>query len=495
MYQSIKDICAYYAIAANFNGRPARGLSNAPLISAVHNPFAVENLLAKILVILIVAVIITTGLRLNDDFEYAYQNITVNMISIVQFFACQMLIIFNFLVFSWRILLVMRYSPAPACDDKDLPSCTVVVPAYNEGKQVLHTLRSVAKSDYPADKLQIIAIDDGSIDDTWRWIESAADEFPDRIETIKMPENGGKRYALFAGFLAGTGSVMVTLDSDSLIDSKALRRLVSPLVHDKSVGAVAGNVRVLNRDKGLIPKMLDVSFAFSFDFIRASQSMIGTVFCTPGALSAYRTEPLMRNLREWMNQTFFGRPCTIGEDRAMTNFIIRDGYKVLFQSDAVVYTDVPVRYDKLCRMFLRWARSNVREILVMARFIFTKFRTFGSAGARVNFAASCVNLFAWMFILPVAMFHFVGYPIFFLSQTLFWAVCLASLPAIFYVIRHKSTDAVWAYAYSIFWLTALWWITPYALLTARNGNWLTRDLPFSPSPKDNASKNRSLAAA
>ena len=492
MYQSIKDICAHYAIAANFNGRFARGPSSARLISAIHNPFAVENLLAKIFVVLAVAVIVTAALQLNDDCRYTCQSV----FSTIQFFICQLLIIFNFLVFSWRTLLVMRYSPLPPCDDKHLPTCTVVVPAYNEGKQVLHTLRSVAQSDYPADKLQIIAIDDGSIDDTWRWIERAADEFPGRIETIKMPENGGKRYALFAGFLAGTGSIMVTLDSDSLIDSKALRRLVSPFVHDKSVGAVAGNVRVLNKHKSFIPRMLEVSFAFSFDFIRASQSMVGTVFCTPGALSAYRTQPLMRNIREWMNQTFLGRPCTIGEDRAITNLIIRDGCKVLFQSDAIVYTDVPVRYDKLCRMFLRWARSNVRETLVMARFIFTKFRSdSSSAGARINFIASCVNLFAWLFILPVALFHFVGYPVFFLSQTLFWSVCLASLPAIFYVIRHKSSDAVWAFAYGIFWLTALWWITPYALVTAGNGNWLTRDLPLSPNPKDGVSKNRSLAAA
>ena len=282
MYQSIKNICAHYAIAANFNGRFARGPSNARLISAIHNPFTVENLLAKALIMLIVAVIAMAALQLNNDCQYTYQNVAADAISTIQFFICQLLIIFNFLVFSWRILLVMRYSPLPPCDDKHLPTCTVVIPAYNEGKQVLHTLRSVAQSDYPADKLQIIAIDDGSVDDTWRWIKRAADEFPDRIETIKMPENGGKRYALFAGFLAGTGSVMVTLDSDSLIDTKALRRLVSPFVHDKSVGAVAGNVRVLNKHKSFIPRMLEVSFAFSFDFIRASQSMVGTVFCTPG---------------------------------------------------------------------------------------------------------------------------------------------------------------------------------------------------------------------
>ena len=100
---------------------------------------------------------------------------------------------------------------------------------------------------------------------------------------------------------------------------------------------------------------------FSFDFMRASQSMVKTVMCTPGALSAYRKSIVMGVLDEWVDQTFLGRPANIGEDRALTNLILRKGYDVVFQQSARVYTEVPVGYANLCKMYLRWARSNVRE--------------------------------------------------------------------------------------------------------------------------------------
>ena len=53
----------------------------------------------------------------------------------------------NLLAFIWRLFLVLGYRPAPPCNDRRLPICTVVVPAYNEGKLVLSTLRSLAASD------------------------------------------------------------------------------------------------------------------------------------------------------------------------------------------------------------------------------------------------------------------------------------------------------------------------------------------------------------
>ncbi len=197
----------------------------------------------------------------------------------------QLMLFSNLAVFIWRFVLVLKYRPAKEVTDKQLLSCTVIVPAYNEGRQVLHTLRSVARSDYPADKMQIIAIDDGSADDTWFWIEKAAREFPGRIEKIKQPRNFGKRQALYDGFMKSTGEILVTIDSDSLIESHTLRKMVSPFYRNHRIGAVAGNVRVLNKHEGLIPRMLDISFAYSFEFMRSSQSMVNAVFCTPAPCS------------------------------------------------------------------------------------------------------------------------------------------------------------------------------------------------------------------
>ena len=291
-------------------------------------------------------------------------------------FAILMMIflIINIPVFVWRVVLVLMYRATPPVYNDRLPVCTVVVPAYNEGKQVLTTLRSIANGDYPEDKMDIIVIDDGSIDDTWFWIKKAKKELGSRLKTIRLPRNSGKRHALHEGFKQSRGEVLITVDSDSIVDPQTLRCMVSPFVVNPSVGAVAGNVRVLNTREGVIPRMLDVSFLFSFDFLRASQSMVDTVICTPGALSAYRKDVVLKVLPTWLGQKFFGKPANIGEDRAMTNLILRQGYSVHYQKNATVYTNVPVRYKNLCKMFIRWARSNIRENLVMGTFIFTRFR-------------------------------------------------------------------------------------------------------------------------
>src|SRR5690606_9286454 len=94
---------------------------------------------------------------------------------------------------------------------------------------------------------------------------------------------------------------------------------------------------------------------------------------------------------EWLEQRFLGRPATIGEDRALTNRVLRAGYLVKFQSNAIVLTEAPARVGQACRMLLRWARSNVRESIALARFVFTRFRPESAAGARVNFVATSLS--------------------------------------------------------------------------------------------------------
>jgi hyaluronan synthase len=374
----------------------------------------------------------------------------------------------------WRVILVFFYKPVPGCRDEILPTCTVIVPAFNEGKQVYETLKSIAASDYPEDRLHLIAVDDGSADDTWEWIQKAEDLLKERITTIRLPHNQGKRHALYAGMRQAGGEVLVTVDSDSMVVADTVRNLVSPFVADRKIGAVAGNVRVLNVNKGIIPKMLDVSFVFSFDFLRASQSMVKTVMCTPGALSAYRRDIIMGVLKEWVDQTFCGRPANIGEDRALTNLILRQGFHVTFQRNAVVFTEVPVRYANLCKMYLRWARSDIRETIAMCRFIFTPFRSDSMLGARINLVLSCIALTKVQVILILCWGLSLINPTTFGLNTLLGVILSSSLAAIIYAWRFGTLSSLWAYLYGIYFFVALSWITPYSLLTAQKSGWLTR---------------------
>ncbi len=384
------------------------------------------------------------------------------------------LLIFKASFFVYTLIRYFQYKSIPSVSDADLPTCTVIVPAYNEGKQVWETLKSLANSDYPEGKLQLLAIDDGSKDDTWEWMQEAKRTLGDRVTIFQQPKNQGKRHALYRGFNLGTGEIFVTVDSDSVVKPNTLRNLVSPFMVDENCGAVAGNIRVLNTKKALLPKMLDVSFVLSFEFVRSAESSLNSVLCTPGALAAYRRSAVFACLPEWINQTFMGKPSDIGEDRAMTNMILKQGHKVLFQRNAYAYTNVPEDYTGLYKMFIRWGRSNVRENIEMSKYVFKNFRVGAKSGTRLLFLSQSLKIImSYPFILFM-LFFIATHPILFFSSTLFGILVLSSFPVLFYAKRYKLSESVWAYAYSILYTFALFWITPYAIATASKRGWLTR---------------------
>ena len=210
---------------------------------------------------------------------------------------------------SLRTLLWFGYRPRRPASFPDAPSLTVVIPAYNEGAMVEKSIASVAAAHYPHDRLEILVVDDGSKDDTWHYIEQAAARFPGLVTALRHERNQGKRAALATGFRRARGAVLVTIDSDSVIERNALLAIAGPF-RDARVGAVAGKVAAYNRNGGFIARMLHVRYILSFDFMRSAQSTFGTVYCCPGALSGYRASVVREVLDAWLNQRFLGAPCT-----------------------------------------------------------------------------------------------------------------------------------------------------------------------------------------
>lgn len=386
------------------------------------------------------------------------------------------LLLFKVLFLVYNIYLYFQYKPMESVSDELLPTCTVIVPAYNEGNLVFQTLISIAASDFPKHKLQILAIDDGSKDDTWYWMNKAKEKLGDQITIFQQPSNQGKRHALYRGFNLGTGDIFVTIDSDSIIKNNTLRNLVSPFITDSTCGAVAGNVRVLNNKNAILPKMLNVSFVMSFEFVRSVESQLGSVLCTPGALAAYRSSAVFKCLPDWITQTFMGRSSDIGEDRAMTNMILKQGKKVLFQRNAVVLTDVPEKYKGLYKMFIRWGRSNVRENIAMAQYVFTNFKSESKFGTRLLFINQFLTIIMTYPFQLFMLFFVLVHPILFLSSTLLGILVFSSFPVLFYAKKYSASESLWAYAYSILYTFGLFWISPYAIATAGRSGWLTREL-------------------
>lgn len=384
------------------------------------------------------------------------------------------LLVLYFAFLGYLFWLYKKYKEIQSVPDENLPFVTIIVPAYNEGKLVYHTLMSLANSNYPADKMQIISIDDGSKDDTWQWMLKAKYELLGRVHIYQQPKNKGKRHALYRGFHLAEGEIFVTVDSDSLVEADTLRNLVSPFVVNENCGAVAGNVKVLNNQSSMIPRMLNVSFVFSFEFIRCAQSVLKTVLCTPGALAAYKKDAVMTVLPDWINQTFMGKPSDIGEDRAMTNMILKQGYDVLFQRNASVLTNTPEKFESLYKMFIRWERSNVRENIMMSRFAFTDFRKGDKTGTRILLLNQWLRVIM-AYPLMISMLIFIlNYPLMFVTTTLFGIALFSSIQVFFYARKYNLLESFWAYPYSIFYTFSLFWITPYAIATAARRGWLTR---------------------
>ena len=372
------------------------------------------------------------------------------------------------------------YRNAPALKDSELPGCTVIVPAYNEGEHVAETLFSLLESDYPADKLQIIAINDGSKDDTMEWIRYAEKRSSGRVVSLDLMKNGGKKHALYRGFHMAKFDIVVTVDSDSIVTRDGLRNIVSAF-NKPEIGGVAGNIRIKNLGDGMIPKMMDVGFMFGFEIIRSAQSLIGYVMCTPGALSAYRKSIVMPFIDQWLHQTFLGVSANIGEDRAIATMILRNGYKVTFQSNAIAATCIPYTYGRFCKMLLRWLRSDVRENLLMTVHFFKNFR-FSLAYAAFAFHLGSLVLGTVMPLisLPVMVDMIFRYSPASVFHALYYGAVLgfigALIPAMIYAKRVSVLNSVWAVVYSVYNLFLLSWIPVYAFFTARNSNWLTREI-------------------
>ena len=371
-----------------------------------------------------------------------------------------------------RTVLWWRYKPYPL-PSGPLPRVTVIVQAYNEGAMVENALYSAAAADYPADRLEIICIDDGSKDDTWFYIDRAQKRFPDLIKAIRFPQNRGKKEGLYAGFTQGQGEFFVTIDSDSVIAPDTVKQVIAPMLADPQVGAVAGNVKVYNRAQSLLARMLAVRFVLAFDFLRASQSIYGAVTCTPGALSAYRKKALTPILEKWRHQTFMGLPANIGEDRALTNFVMRQGYYITYQRSAMVHTVVPESYQGLCRMYLRWDRSNFRESWVQLAFIFTKYRQKHRLLPIIDFFITQIEFPLTYLFLGLLILSFIVYPI--VMVKFFAGLGVITLIYMFYYIhQERDLEFIYGILYSYFAFLALNWVQPYAFITLRNDRWLTR---------------------
>lgn len=234
--------------------------------------------------------------------------------------------------------------------DVQLPPVSVIVPAYNEGTVLERAIQSLLRLDYP--EYEVLIIDDGSPDDTLATaaaLEGVYGGVPIRVFT---KPNGGKATALNLGIANSRHPFILCMDADSTVEPQLLRRAL-PHFEDPTVGAVAGNVKIENRDR-LITRLQALEYIEGLNMPRRAQGFIAAVNIVPGPVGVFRREALT-DVGGYDTDTF-------AEDADLTLKLISSGWKIVYEDQAVAWTQAPEHWLDLVQQRYRWTRGILQAI-------------------------------------------------------------------------------------------------------------------------------------
>jgi len=377
-----------------------------------------------------------------------------------------------------RYFVAMFYRPVPI-DPDFTPGVSIVIPCFDEEQMIQRTILGCINQDYPLDKLEVIIVDDCSNDNSFEKIKEIVDELKikesrydtqNRIRYIRQAKNAGKREAMAVGSLMAKHELMVFVDSDSFLDPFAIRNLVQPF-KDEEMGGVSGRTDVANTFSSALTKMQSVRYYIAFRIMKAAESYFDAVTCLSGPLACYRKDLILKYLEDWRNQKFLGERATFGDDRSMTNFILRHN-RTCYQDTAICATIVPSTHSVFLKQQMRWKRSWLRESLIAARFMWRKEPFMALSfymGLLIPILAPVVVLYNLIYI-PIV--HRV-WPMTFL----FGLVLMALLMSMAQLFLRKSSTWSFGLWFCLYYEVILLWQMPIAWVTFWKTTWGTRMTP------------------
>lgn len=388
-----------------------------------------------------------------------------------------------------RYLFAWFYRPVPI-DRKYTPPVTIIIPCFNEETWIRRTIISCLNQDYPANNLEVIVIDDHSTDNSVQVIKDTIDELiakearynvANRLRYYVQPKNAGKREAMAVGAKMAKHDLLVFVDSDSFLNPFAIINLVQPF-KDKDMGGVSGRTDVANTYTNGLTKMQAVRYYISFRVMKAAEAYFDAVTCLSGPLSCYRKDLVMENMDAWLHQTFLGQRATFGDDRSMTNFILRK-HRTSYQDTAICATIVPNSYEVFLKQQMRWKRSWLRESINASKFMWKK-EPFMSLcfymGVLVPIIAPVIVLYNLVYV-PLA------YRVF--PWTFMLGMLLMSLMMSFAQKLLRKSDTWWyGLWFCLYYEAVLLWQMPIAWVTFWKSNWGTRPTPADIKEQEKSSK-------
>lgn len=278
-----------------------------------------------------------------------------------------------------------RYESADMEDPilDEYPMVSVLIPGRNEEESIRETVEAVMAQKYPY--FEVIVVNDASTDGTLAEIEKLAAEY-ENFRYLSLQENMGKANALNYAFFMSRGDILLCIDADCILDSKAMLWLVSHLVKFPRVGAVTGNPRVRNRTT-LLAKVQTAEYASVIGLIKRTQRLLGKVMTISGVIAAFRKRALL-DVGLWDTDM-------ITDDINVSWKLERRFWAIHYELNAICWILAPETLKGFWRQRVRWAQGGV-EVLRRHRNLFRDIRTRRLWPLYIDYAVSVLWAFAFV---------------------------------------------------------------------------------------------------
>jgi cellulose synthase/poly-beta-1,6-N-acetylglucosamine synthase-like glycosyltransferase len=234
----------------------------------------------------------------------------------------------------------------------DYPTCAILIPAHNEEKVIGATLDAMLRLDYPADRLSVLVINDGSKDRTKEIIQEYAGR-DRRVALFDVPEGEGgkgKSRALNLALQRIQTDVLAVYDADNTPAPESLRCLVAQLLLHPDLGAVLGKFRTVNKTASLLTRFINLETLSFQSILQAGRWELHNVATLPGTNYVMWTK-LIRELKGWDENA-------LTEDSELSIRMYQHGYKIKYIPYAVTYEQEPQEWHVWVRQRMRWVRGN-----------------------------------------------------------------------------------------------------------------------------------------
>lgn len=240
-----------------------------------------------------------------------------------------------------------NYAPMP---DEELPAITVIVPCHNEEKVIAHTIRGLLELDYPAGRLELLIVNDGSTD---RTAEVVSEFTEPQVRLLNVPKEfaaRGKSGALNFALRHASHPVLAIYDADNIPEKTALRPLAECLAKDPRLGAAIGMYRAWNRYRAVLTRFLNIEGVGFQWILQAGRWMLMRLTTLPGTNYVIRRE-LVEKLGGWDEQA-------LTEDAELSVRIYQAGYQIQLVPASVTWEQEPEGVRVWFKQRRRWVRGS-----------------------------------------------------------------------------------------------------------------------------------------